>query len=77
MTASLAPHPGTEAIQVTPPAASMALQCDRHRIEQFAVTAAATLHPELVALAGEVRDQFEARASHGIAMPGARCRGNG
>lgn len=74
--AALAPHPGAEAVQVAPPAAGVALLCDRHGIEQFAVTAGAALHPEPVALAGEVGDQLKASASHASTMPGARSVGN-
>lgn len=77
MPASLATHPSAEAVQVAPPSAGMALHGDRHRVEQFAVTAAATLHAEPVALASEVGDHLEARASHASAMPGVRCAGNG
>jgi hypothetical protein len=53
----------------------MALLGDRHRVKDLAVTAAATLHAEPVALAGEVVDQLEARASHASAMPGERSVG--
>jgi len=73
MPASLATHPGAEAVQIAPPAAGMALLCDRHRVEQLAVTAGATLHPEPVAFAGEVGDQLKASASHAPPMPGVRC----
>lgn len=70
MPASFAPHPGADAVQVAPPAASMALHGDRQGVEQFAVTAGATLHAQLVSLAGEVGDQLEADASHAPAMLG-------
>lgn len=62
--ADLAPHPGAQTVQVAAPAAGMALLGDRHRVEQLAVTAGTALHPELVALAGEVCDQREANVSH-------------
>lgn len=77
MPASLAPHPGAQAVQVAPPAAGMALHGDWHRVEQVAMTARAALHPEPVSLAGEVGDLLEARASHAPAMPGGRSVGNG
>jgi hypothetical protein len=32
VSASLAPHPGAEAVQIAPPAAGMALLGDRHRV---------------------------------------------
>lgn len=50
---------------------------DRHGVEQFAVTAAAALNPEPIALAGEVGYHFEADASHAPAVPQAVAVGNG